>query len=187
MHPSRKGVDLAAVFAGPVSSLHRAQVSPVKLPPDPHGCGHPAETSPPDTYGPAVEHNGHLGRLVHVASKGRTGSASQAAIAKSCCAESWEGGRERQRAAKEKPHNFVFFPCINAMLQAPPPPNSSPLSQARYSKQKSQRGFVLWVSWSLTHLSGVGEAAEPRMQAALEGGGTQSRASTRPPAPAGPG
>lgn len=83
-------------------------------------CRLPAQTSPRDTYGPAVEHHSHLCGLVHVALERSAGSASQAAIAESCSAESWgRRGREagsRKGRKKQKGQDFVFLAGINTGL-----------------------------------------------------------------------
>lgn len=83
-----RGVDVSCSLCSPVSSLHRVVCPCRSCPPMLTTPRLPARTSPPDTYSPPVEHNGHLSWLIHVASERSAGSVSQAAIAKSCSSES---------------------------------------------------------------------------------------------------
>ena len=177
-----RGVDVSYSLCSPVSSVHRAVCPCRSCPPVLTTPRLPARTSPLDTYSPPVEHNGHLSWLIHVASERSAGSVSQAAIAKSCSSESLRKGRQHHTHTK-KGHSFEF--CFLPLHQhhAPgtrPPLPAPPLCHKPDSKQESQRHFVLGFSWSLTHLSGVGESAESRAQAAL-GEGTRGAASPRTP------
>lgn len=92
-----------------------------------------------DTHSPAVQHHGHLGRLVHIASKRSAGSASQTAVAEPCCPESW-GRREPHTPQNNKEERRLCVPPLHQHAPARSPPSGLCHS---LTPNKSQRGFVL--------------------------------------------
>lgn len=131
-----------------------------------------SKTSGLDTHSPAIQHHGHLGRLVHIASKGSAGSASQTTIAEPCCPESW-GRREPHRHQNNKEERQLCVPPLPQHALAHRPP-SCPLSQP--DSQQVTEGLCSLPR--VTHPGGGEESAESRLQLLRQTG----RASPSPPA-----